>query len=70
MVSNENVYITHFEHNGGKMPKYAEKEIRSNIHYIDLDPRSLEYDLDKIQIQFQENKPNVVIANHASNVCA
>jgi len=67
---NENVYITHFEHNGVlRCLNMLKKRYDLNIHYIDLDPRSLEYDLDKIQIQFQENKPNVVIANHASNVC-
>lgn len=66
----ENVYITHFEHNAVLRTLNAIKDEHNlNIHYIDTDRKKLNYDLEKIEIQFQENNPDVVIINHASNVC-
>lgn len=66
----ENVYISHFEHNGVlRCLNMLQKKYKFRLHYLDTDRITLKYDLDRIQIQFQESKPDVVIINHASNVC-
>ena len=34
-----------------------------------VDKTTFTYDLEKIKYQFAENKPNIVVVSHASNVC-
>ncbi len=69
----ENVYITHFEHNGVLRCLNHLREVHnidlSNENYLEVDRDTLCYDLEEIQNQFNRKKPNVVIINHASNVC-
>ncbi|AKL95588.1 cysteine desulfurase Csd [Clostridium aceticum] len=66
----ENVYITHFEHNGVlRCLHELQKRFGLNLNYLNTDSKSLSYDVEGIRTQFQEKKPDVVIMNHASNVC-
>lgn len=66
----ENVYISHFEHNGVlRCLNQLESKYDLKLHRLNIDPKNLSYDLDKIQVQFQNDKPDVLIMNHASNVC-
>lgn len=64
------VYITPFEHNAVLRPLYYLKS-KYNFEIIELsvDKRTMSYDIEKIKYQFQDKKPDVVIVNHASNVC-
>lgn len=64
------VYITPFEHNAVLRPlNYLKDEYNLKIIEIEINKEEISYDIEKIKYQFQENKPNVVIATHASNVC-
>ncbi len=64
------VYISPFEHNSVLRPLYYLRD-KFNLKIIELcvNKENITYDLEKIKYQFQENKPNVVIVSHASNVC-
>ncbi|MDQ2087093.1 aminotransferase class V-fold PLP-dependent enzyme [Herbivorax sp. ANBcel31] len=69
----KNVYITHFEHNAVLRVLHQIKNI--NINYIKTEKEvknnkvSLSFDLENIKYQFQDNKPDLVVMTHASNVC-
>lgn len=64
------VYVTPFEHNAVlRVLKYLQSIYRLQIRELAIDKESMTYDLEGIRYQFQENKPNVVIMTHASNVC-
>ncbi|MBF8984100.1 aminotransferase class V-fold PLP-dependent enzyme [Lutibacter sp. B2] len=66
----ENVYITYFEHNAVLRTLYYLKEkYHFNIHFLDTDKNTFDYDLEKIKYQFHDEKPDMVIMTHASNVC-
>jgi cysteine desulfurase family protein len=66
----QNVYITHFEHNAVlRTLNYIKKLYDINIHYLNLEPNSLDYDLESIKICFQNAPPSIIIMNHVSNVC-
>ena len=67
---NYTVYVTPFEHNAVMRVLYHLQTIY-NIHIkqLAINKNDLTYDLEKIKYDFQENKPNVVIMSHASNVC-
>lgn len=65
-----NVYISPFEHNAViRVLHYLKKFYEIKVIQLVVDRDSLEYDLEKIGYQFQENQPNVVVISHASNVC-
>ncbi len=67
---NYNIYITPFEHNAvTRILHFLQTQYKLNIIELEVDKASLEYDLEKISQQFNENPPNVLIASHASNVC-
>lgn len=67
---NMNVYISPFEHNAVVRPLYKLKESKNiNIKKLSVDRDYWKYNLDKIQQQFVDDKPSVVIVSHASNVC-
>lgn len=67
---NYNIYISPFEHNAvTRVISYLQSIYKLNIHTLAVDPKTLCYDLEKIKYQFAENKPNIVIVSHASNVC-
>ena len=64
----KNVYISPFEHNAvTRTLHYYEKQ--DKIHVLQLDVSdNLEYDLQRIQYQFEANRPDLVVVSHASNV--
>lgn len=67
---NYNIYISPFEHNAvTRVINYLQSIYKLNIHTLTVDPKTLCYDLEKIKYQFSENKPNIIIISHASNVC-
>lgn len=68
-MGKHNIYITPFEHNAvTRTLYYFEKNnvVEVKELYVSKD---LKYDLERIKYQFDEFKPDVVIASHASNVC-
>ncbi len=63
-----NVYITPFEHNAvTRVLHHFEESGQIVVHELIVDP-SLQYDLERIKYQFEEKKPDFLIASHASNV--
>ena len=70
MVDNYNIYLSPFEHNAvTRVLHHLQSIYRLNIHTLAVDKATLTYDLEKIKYQFAEDKPNVVVVSHASNVC-
>lgn len=70
MNDNYNIYISPFEHNAvTRVLNHLQTIHNLNIKELYVDKKTLQYDLEKIKYQFSENKPNLVIINHASNVC-
>ena len=62
------VYISPFEHNAITRTLYH-FEKAGQIRVVELSvSESLEYDFQRIRYQFDSNKPDFVIASHASNV--
>ena len=61
----KNIYISPFEHNAVTRVLYAYKEI--NVKQLAVN-RDLKYDFSKIEYQFRQCAPELVIMSHASNV--
>ncbi len=67
---NYNIYISPFEHNAvTRVLNHLQGLYKLNIITLSVNEKALTYDLEKIRYQFTENKPNIVIMSHASNVC-
>lgn len=65
-----NVYVTSFEHNAVYRTLYfLQNKIKFGIIELATKRYPLEYDLKKIEKQFSEAQPNLIVATHASNVC-
>lgn len=65
---NDIVYITRFEHNAVLRTLEKIRELYNiQIKYIEPDKSTLEYDLNTIKTLFIQDKPKMVILNHASN---
>lgn len=63
-----NIYITPFEHNAVTRVLYSLEE-KYKLNVQELKVRSdFNYDLERIRYQFDDNKPDLVIVSHASNV--
>lgn len=63
------VYITPFEHNSvTRVLHYYEKNGKITVKILPL-TSCFEYDISKIIVDFQHDKPDMVIMSHASNVC-
>lgn len=63
------VYITPFEHNAVTRTLHH-FELLGQVTVLQLNvDRHLKYDIDGIKLQFSENKPDILIISHASNVC-
>lgn len=63
------VYITPFEHNAVTRTLHH-YELSGQVTVLQLNvDRHLRYDIDGIRLQFSENKPDILIMSHASNVC-
>ena len=70
LSDNYNIYISPFEHNAvTRVLNYLQGLYKLNIITLCVNEKELTYDLEKIKYQFAENKPNIVIISHASNVC-
>lgn len=70
LSDNYNIYISPFEHNAvTRVLNYLQGLYKLNIFTLFVNDKELTYDLEKIKYQFAENKPNIVIISHASNVC-
>lgn len=62
-----NIYISPFEHNAvTRTLHYFEKIGRIRIFQLFVN-KEIEYDLERIKYQFEENRPDFVIVSHASN---
>lgn len=62
------VYISPFEHNAvTRTLHHFQKADQISVHQLIVTP-DLKYDLERIRYQFEENKPDLVILSHASNV--
>lgn len=70
ILDNFNIYISPFEHNAvTRVISFLKTIYKLNIKELEVDKKTLSYDLEKIKYQFAEDRPNIVIINHASNVC-
>ena len=64
------VYLSPFEHNAVmRVINHLQNTYNLNIQTLAYDKTALSYDLERIECQFNDNKPEVVIISHASNVC-
>ena len=69
IADNYNIYVSPFEHNAvTRVLNYLQGLYKLNILTLAVNEKELIYDLEKIKYQFAENKPNIVIMSHASNV--
>ena len=67
---NCNIYLSPFEHNAvTRVIHHLQSKYELNILTLSVDRDTLSYDLDKIEQQFADDKPDFVIVSHASNVC-
>ena len=65
-----NIYLSPFEHNAVTRCINNLAQIYDlNIFMLSFNKTNFTYDLEKIEFQFAENEPNVVVISHASNVC-
>jgi len=63
------VYITPFEHNAvSRTLHHYELLEQATVFQLEVN-QHLKYDIEKIRRQFSENKPDILIMSHASNVC-
>ncbi len=67
---NLNIYISPFEHNAViRVINYAAQAFKFGISTLAFDKETYKYDIEQIKYQFIENRPDIVILSHASNVC-
>jgi cysteine desulfurase family protein len=67
---NYNIYLSPFEHNAvTRVINHLQEIYKLNVYTLAFDRQTFTYDLEKIKYQFAENKPNVTVVSHASNVC-
>ncbi len=70
MADNYTIYLSPFEHNAvTRVIHHLQGVYKLNIRTLAVDKATLTYDLEKIKYQFAEDKPNIVVISHASNVC-
>lgn len=70
VMDNYNIYVSPFEHNAvTRVLNHLQGLYKLNIITLSVNEKELTYDLEKINYQFAETKPNIVIISHASNVC-
>lgn len=62
------IYISPFEHNAVTRVLHSfEKEGRINIYEMSVSS-DMKYDIERMRYQFDENKPDLIVVSHASNV--
>lgn len=65
-----NIYLSPFEHNAVvRTINHLHQIYDITVHFLAFNKDSGIYKLEKIENQFNMNKPDVVIVSHASNVC-
>jgi cysteine desulfurase family protein len=65
-----NIYLSPFEHNAvTRVINYLRQAFKLNVFTLSVDRTSFTYDFEKIKYQFTEDKPDLVVVSHASNVC-
>ncbi|MFA7107529.1 MAG: aminotransferase class V-fold PLP-dependent enzyme [Sphaerochaetaceae bacterium] len=65
-----NVYISPFEHNAViRTLNYLNQKYNFCIRQLQVDFLPFSFNLNKIEDQFIENEPDLVVLSHASNVC-
>jgi selenocysteine lyase/cysteine desulfurase len=70
IADNYNIYISPFEHNAvTRVLHRLQNMYKINVIQLAVDKKTFSYDIEKIQNQFAENKPNWMVVSHASNVC-
>jgi len=70
VADNYNVYVSPFEHNAVmRVLNHLQGLYKLNIITLSVAEKDLYYDMEKIKYQFAENRPNLVVISHASNVC-
>ena len=68
-TSGKNVYITPLEHNAvTRVLHHFERQGTINVIQLSLS-KDLQYDMKAIRKQFSDNRPDILIMTHASNVC-
>ena len=66
----KNIYISPFEHNAVyRTLNYLQKVNVFNINILKVNRKPFMYDLEVIEKQFKERKPDLIVISHASNVC-
>lgn len=64
-----NVYLSPFEHNAVvRVINHLQQIYDIRIYTLVFDKSEMTYDLEKIKYQFTDNKPDVIVVSHASNV--
>lgn len=67
---NTNIYLSPFEHNAVvRVLHHISQKFDISINTLFFDKTAMEYNLEEIEKQFLQNKPDVVVISHASNVC-
>jgi len=70
ITDNSNIYLSPFEHNAvTRVISYLQSIYKLNVHTLAVNKNALTYDMEKIKLQFTEDKPHFVVVSHASNVC-
>ena len=70
MSDNYNIYLSPFEHNAVTRVIYHLQSVyKLNVRTLEVDRKTLTYDIERIKYQFAEDKPHYVVVSHASNVC-
>lgn len=65
----KNIYISYFEHNAVlRTLEILKQTYNINIRYLEFDTEIWDYDESKIRYDFKNNKPDLVIVSHVSNV--
>lgn len=69
LKNDSNVYLSPFEHNAvARTIYYLSQKTNINIHFLPLKENTFEIDIKKLEYLFIQNKPNLVICTHISNV--
>ena len=64
------IYISPFEHNAVvRVINHLAQTFALNVVTLAFNKERIIYDIEKIGYQFAENRPDVVVISHASNVC-
>ncbi len=70
LADNFNIYLSPFEHNAvTRVIAHLQNIYKLNVFTLAVDRDELSFNLEKIKYQFSDNKPNIVVISHASNVC-